>query len=128
MNEDFLRIQAIRAEMVKAFGSNSKLVPQELRAASGDVKRRATRLRTMLALAEEHADEELRPDPNASLESVNARAFQLCLEISRFTGNPLFKQKGVITISHAKDASEALDAVIAMSAVLQKESARLEDN
>jgi hypothetical protein len=128
MNEDFLRIQAIRAEMVSIFSSGSTINPRLIKDSASEIRRRGNRLRTMLALSDEHPKTELRADGKVSLESVNGKAFQLCLEISRFTGNPLFKKKGVITVANAKEASAALDAVIELAGVLQKESGRLDDN
>ena len=128
MNEDFLRIQAIRAEMVSIFSSGSTINPRLIKDSASEIRRRGNRLRSMLALSDDRPNVAIRADGSVSLESVNGKAFQLCLEISRFTGNPLFKKKGVITVANAKEASAALDAVIELAGVLQKESGRLEDN
>lgn len=127
MNEDFLRIQAIRADMVKVFADGSKLTPDQLRNDARDIRKRATRLRTLLALSEDHDDVEVPRAIPISVESLNARAFQLCLEISRFTGNPMFRTKGVITVSNAKEASETLDLLISLAEVLEKESDSIAD-
>ena len=122
MNEDFLRIQAVRAQIVDVFAGGSELSPERLRSDAREIRRRAVRLRSMLVLSDEHKDVELPPAIPLSVESLNARAFQLCLEISRFTGNPMFRTKGVITVNHAKEASETLDLVISLSEILEKES------
>jgi hypothetical protein len=81
----------------------------------------------LLALSDEHDDVEVPRATPLSVESMSARAFQLCLEISRFTGNPMFKTKGVITINNAKKASETLDLLISLAAMLEKESDNLAD-
>lgn len=127
MNEDFLRIQAIRSDMVKVFADGSKLTPEQLRNDARDIRKRATRLRTLLALSEDHNEVEVPRAIPISIESLNARAFQLCLEISRFTGNPMFKTKGVITVNNSKEASETLDLLISLAAMLEKESGDLAD-
>jgi hypothetical protein len=127
MNEDFLRIQAIRADMVKVFAEGLRLTPEQLGSNARDIRRRASRLRSLLALSDEHDDVEVPRATPLSVESMNARAFQLCLEISRFTGNPMFKTKGVITINNAKKASETLDLLISLAAMLEKESDNLAD-
>jgi len=127
MNEDFLRIQAIRADMVKVFANGAKLAPEQLRTGGRDIRRRATRLRSLLALSEDHKDVEVPRAIPLSVDSLNARAHQLCLEISRFTGNPMFKTKGVITVNNAKEASETLDLLISLAAILEKESGNLAD-
>jgi hypothetical protein len=127
MNEDFLRIQAIRADMVKVFAEGSTLTPEQLQSDGRDIRRRATRLRSLLALSEEHKDVEVPRAIPLTVDSLNARAFQLCLEISRFTGNPMFKTKGVITVNTAKEATETLDLLISLAAMLEKESDSLAD-
>lgn len=127
MNEDFLRIQAIRSDMVKVFADGSKLTAEQLRNDARDIRKRATRLRTLLALSEDHNEVEVPRAIPISIESLNARAFQLCLEISRFTGNPMFKTKGVITVNNSKEASETLDLLISLAAMLEKESGDLAD-
>ena len=82
-------------------------------------------MRSMLALAEETSIRNIPSDPRPTLESVNDRAFKLCIEISRFTENPLFKTTSAITIKHAKEASRALDAVIIMAEAIEKEARKL---
>lgn len=128
MNEDFVRMQTIRAEIVKAFGSGRVVEPELLKVAAGEVKRRGSRLRSLLALNDEFTDQRIEPEKASTVESVNNRAFQLCVEISRFTENPLFKSTGVITIKHANEASRTLDSVIALATVLQRESSQLARN
>lgn len=127
MNEDFLQIQAIRAEMAKVFTDGAEMTVDKLKGHSRDVRRRATRLRSLLSLSEDFKDVNLPQEYPLTIESLNARAHQLCLEISRFTGNPMFKAKGVITVNNAKEASETLDLVISLAEMLEKESKRLAD-
>lgn len=128
MNEDFLRIQAIRAELVKAFGSGAEIEPRKLESSASEIRKRAMRLRESLALTEENSNLKVSREPEPSIKTVNARAFELCLEISRFTGNPLFKSKGVITIAHAKEAGLSLDTIVALARVVQNEADGLIDN
>jgi len=125
MNEDFIEIQTIRAGIVKIFASGAMADPAALHKAAREVKRRGTRLRSMLALAEETSIRNIPSDPRPTLESVNDRAFKLCIEISRFTENPLFKKNYAITIKHAGEASRALDAVIVMAEAIEKEARKL---
>lgn len=128
MNEDFVRIQTIRAEIVKAFGSGRVVEAEPLMEAAGEVKRRGSRLRTLLALTDEVTDREIEIEKVSTIDSINNRAYQLCVEISRFVENPLFRSTGVITIKHANEASRTLDAIIALATVLQKESNQLARN
>lgn len=125
MNEDFIEIQTIRARMVKVFESGAALDPEALQTAARDVKRRATRLRSMLALAEEITVRDLPSEPRPTIESVNDRAFKLCIEISRFTENPMFKKTSALTAKHANEASRALDSVVALAGLIEKETRKL---
>lgn len=125
MNEDFLRLQTIRAEMAQKFGSGGLHQSSYLKQSSREIEKRASRLRSTLALSEEPEDIDIRLEPSPSIESLNDRAFQLCLEISRFTENPMFKSNGVITAKQLTEASLALDTVIALAEAVQKESSRI---
>ena len=125
MNEDFIEIQTIRAGMVKSFASGAVIDPEALRKAAREVKRRGTRLRSMLALTEDTPVRSLPSNPRPTVESVNDRAFKLCIEISRFTENPMFKKNSAITVKHANEASGTLDSVIALAEVIEKEARKL---
>ena len=125
MNEDFVEIQTIRAQMVNSFASGASIDPGTLRTAAREVKRRGSRLRSMLALTDEISDRGLPVDRNPTVESLNDRAFNLCIEISRFTENPMFKRNSAITVKHANEASRTLDSVIAMAEALEKEARKL---
>lgn len=125
MNEDFLRLQTLRAEIAKTFASGGLHQSTYLEQSSKDVEQRASRLRSTLALSEEHEDIQIRLEHSPSIESLNDRAFQLCLEISRFTENPMFRANGVITAKQVTEAARALDTVIALAEAVQKESGRV---
>ena len=125
MNEDFLMLQTIQAEMAKTFAAGGLHQSSKLKESSADVRRRATRLRSLLLLSEEPEDFEIRLESSPTIESLNDRAFQLCLEISRFTENPMFRANGVITARQVTEAAKALDTVIALAEAIQKELSRV---
>jgi hypothetical protein len=125
MNEDFLKLQTVRAEMVKSFVAGTTIPPPSLRRSSDELKRRATRLRSMLALSEESEKVELPTERSPTIESVNDRAYQLCIEISRFTENPMFRSNGVITARQVTEAAKSLDTVISLADALERESERI---
>ena len=125
MNEDFIEIQLLRAGMVKTFESRALVGPAALHRAAREVRRRGTRLRSMLALTDEVSVRDLPADPNPTVETLNDRAFKLCIEISRFIENPMFKRNSAITVRYANEASQALDAVIVLAEVIEKEARKL---
>ena len=126
MNEDFLRIQTIRAEMVSTFSAGGLIEPEILKDLAAEVKRRSSRLRSMLALAEDPETDEPKTKSARTVESLNDQAYKLCIEISRFTENPIFKSKGVLTARHAGEADTTLGLVISLAESIRKESERLQ--
>ncbi len=125
MNEDFLRIQMIRAGMVKTFNAGKLIEPGILKDLASEVKQRASRLRSMLALSDEEGVDKSKIDKPKTMEALNDQAFNLCIEISRFTENPIFKPRGVYTLRHANEADRALASVIRLAETIRKNSEHL---
>lgn len=125
MNEDFLRIQAIRADMVKTFSTGGLIDPSSLKDLAAEVKRRASRLRSMLALSEESEVDGPKAERPKTIESLNDQAFKLCIEISRFIENPIFKPQGAFAVRHASEADKTLGLVVLLAGSIQKGSASL---
>ena len=124
MNEDFMRIQTIRAEAVRVIATGTTFDLKKLERDSDEVRKRASRLRGSLALSDERGAK--RPSKKiVTMELVNDAVFDLCIEISRFTENPMFKANGVYTVRDATDAIKALDAVIALAGATAKAAERL---
>jgi len=124
MNEDFIRIQTIRAEAVRVIAGGTRFDLKKLENDSDEIRKRASRLRVSLALSEEtrtaRAGKKI-----LTIELVHDAVFDLCLEISRFTENPMFKANGVYTVRDATEANRALDTVIALARNIGKAAERL---
>jgi hypothetical protein len=124
MNEDFVRIQTIRAEAVRLLTAGSPFDLKKLENDSDEIRKRASRLRGSLALTDDTPT--MRPVKQIlTTELVHDAVFDLCLEVSRFTENPMFKANGVYTVRDAIEASKALDAVIALARDVEKAAERL---
>ena len=124
MNGDFIRIQTIRAETVRVIAAGTAFDLRKLEKDSDEIRKRASRLRVSLALLEEMRT--TRPGKQMlTIESVHDAVFDLCIEISRFTGNPMFKANGVYTVRDVTEASKALDAVIDLARDTSKGAERL---
>lgn len=121
MNEDFVRIQAIRIEMVREIAAGRSLPPKRLEQDSAEIRKRAARLKDSLALSDDK-DDSLSIDKPKRIpkSSIDDAAFDLCLEISRFIENPIFKSGGVYTVRDALDAARALDTVISLAASIDE--------
>jgi hypothetical protein len=125
MNEDFLRLQTIRADMVKTFSTGKLIEPGVLKDLAADVKRRASRLRSMLVFSDESGATKPKIEKPRTVESLNDQAFRMCIEISRFTENPIFKSKGAITARLSSEADQTLELVVRLAGSIQKGSANL---
>ena len=124
MNEDFIRIQTIRAEAVRVIAAGTPFDLRKLENDSDEIRKRASRLRNALALSDEPAA--TRPGRKVlTTEWVHDAVFDLCIEISRFTENPMFKRNGVYTVRDATEANKALDTVIALARDIGKAAERL---
>jgi len=124
MNEDFIRLQKIRAEAVRMIAAGTAFDLKKLEKDSDELKKRASRLRDALALSEETST--TRPGKKIlTIEMVNDAVFDLCIEISRFTENPMFEANGVYTVRDATEASKALDTVIVLARDTGKAAERL---
>ena len=117
--------QTIRGEMVSTFSTGGLIDPGTLKELSAEVKRRSSRLRSMLALSEDSERDAVKTELPRTVEELNDQAYNLCIEISRFTENPIFKSKGVLTARHAGEADKTLGLVISLADSIRKESERL---
>lgn len=125
MNEDFIRIQAIRRGMVQQITTAQPFILRPLEDETDEIRKRAIRLRNSLVLTDASAEKLASGIKNFTRESIADAVFDLCLEISRFTENPIFKANRVYTVRDAKEASLALDRLILLAGQIGKEAERL---
>ncbi|HYJ89943.1 MAG TPA: hypothetical protein VEV84_01425 [Pyrinomonadaceae bacterium] len=126
MNDDFKEIQLIRLAMVKDIADGKQFEYKRLADDASEIKKRAARLRSSLALLEDKEIE--RPDPKKveyEKDTIQDAASDLCLEISRFITNPLFKPGAVYNLRYAVEADNTLDNVINLSTNIRNSADRL---
>jgi len=116
MNDDFKQIQIIRLGMVEGIAAGKPFGYKRLAGDASEIKKRAARLRASLALRPdaEPGQQEQKPTDYDQLSIQNA-ASDLCLEISRFTTNPIFKPNSVYNLRFATEADIALGSIIKLS-------------
>jgi hypothetical protein len=126
MNEDFEQIQLIRLGMIKNIATGKPFEYKQLSKDASEIRKRALRLKSSLALIE---DNESARQESAKMEfekdTIQDGASDLCLEISRFTTNPLFKPGAVYNVRYATEADNALDAVINISSNIKSSAEKL---
>jgi hypothetical protein len=129
MNGDFKQIQLIRLGMVKDIADGKPFEYKRLATDAAEIKKRAARLRTSLALLEEKdVSKQDAKKVEYQKDTIQDAAADLCLEISRFTTNPLFKPGSVYNLRHAIEADNTLDTVINLSNNIKESADRLRRN
>ena len=126
MNDDFKQIQVIRLGMLKNIADGKPFEYKHLAEDAAEIKRRSTRLRSSLALFEEQESE--RQDLKKveyQKDTIQDAASNLCLEISRFTTNPMFAPGSVYSARYAAEADQALDKVINLSTDIKNSADKL---
>jgi len=112
--------------MMKNIATGKPFEYKQLSKDSSEIRKRALRLKSSLALIEEK--ETARQDPaktELEKDTIQDAVSDLCLEISRFTTNPLFKPGAVYNLRYATEADKALDAVINMSSNINSSAEKL---
>jgi len=126
MNEDFKQLQVIRLGMVKDIADGKSFQYKRLASDASEIKKRAQRLRSSLALLEDKdAGKTTEKDAGYDARTIQDAASDLCLQISRFTTNPLFNPGAVYNLRYATEADQALDTVITLSVNIKNSAEKL---
>ena len=126
MSDDFKQIQIIRLGMVKAIADGKQFEYKKLAENASEIKKRAQRLRSSLALLEDkEAGKQSPKTVEYQADTIQNAASDLCLQISRFTTNPLFNANAVYNLRYASEADDALDAVITLSTNIKNSADKL---
>jgi len=122
-----MRIQVIKNEMMRAISINNALDYRRILETAAEIKKRANRLKTNLALPEPEDNEKnqsIQKENASDSEQVKASLLRLDNSIQSFVTNPLF-QKPVIDIQLAAKASCNLESIIELSTSIKKSAERL---
>jgi hypothetical protein len=127
IKEDFMRIQVIKNEMMRAISINNALDYKHISDTAAEIKKRAARLKTNLALPEQEDNEMNRSIQNedaSDSEQVKALLLRLDGSIQSFVTNALF-QKPIIDLQLAAKAIRDLESIIQLSSSMKKSAERL---
>jgi hypothetical protein len=125
INEDLTRIQTIRQGLVSDIAAGKPFEFDRLSNDASEIRKLANRLKSSLAFYDERTDSGRQPPVEFGQREIQKAAFRLCLEISRFTGNPIFKSGGAYRARDAIEAGRTLDTVINLSSNIKDSAARL---
>jgi hypothetical protein len=126
MNEDFKQIQLIRLRMVENIADGKPFEYKTLSADASEIKRRAVRLRSSLVLLTDKEKKKLTiREMGFDGNTIQDAASDLCLEISRFTTNPMFQPGATYTLRYATEADQSLDKIISLSSGVKDSANKL---
>lgn len=126
VNEDFDRLRAIDEELKTGLKSENALDYKHIAESSAEVKKRATRLKTNLALpAPKDMKREKMQEPGADLKPSVVMLESL---INSFITNPIFSDSGGLDAKLAGKAKLDLDSIIDLSDKLRKSAEKMSKN
>jgi hypothetical protein len=122
VSEDFQRILILHNEIVRALVENRSLSYNFISDATGEIKKRASRLQTSLKLE--------KPEPPAenrvigtSLEGMQTKdqLLLLCKQIENFVRNPIIEKPGTVDAQQLGNARKDLQSVVEISDAIKKQ-------
>ncbi|HVG35853.1 MAG TPA: hypothetical protein VM911_22565 [Pyrinomonadaceae bacterium] len=126
VNEDFDRLRAIDEEMKTSLKSQDALDYKHIVESSAEVKKRAMRLKTNLALpAPKDMKREKMQDPGADLKPSLVMLESL---INSFITNPIFSDSGGLDAKLAGKAKLDLESIIELSDKVRKSAEKISKN
>ncbi len=127
MREDFRNIQLLRNQVVRHLQSNRPLDYKLIADKTGEINKRAARLKTHLA-PEAPGGEKKEPEKPAEVadDQLTDALVRMCKRIDSFTENPVFKTPDVVNVEQSAKAGRDLLDVIRLSADLNRLAERLD--
>jgi NAD(P)-dependent dehydrogenase (short-subunit alcohol dehydrogenase family) len=127
LNQDFKRIQIIRNDIAHAIKVDGALDYKRVSDQTSEVKKRALRMQSYLALRGPGAEakDQAGPEVEYDDEQMKAALVRLCKRIDSFVANPKFTSPLVADVGGTADASRDLREIIALSAGIRSSAERL---
>src|SRR5687767_3637895 len=116
LNDDFKRIQVIRLAMVQNIQDSIPFEYHRLAKDTFEIRKRALRIKEFWADTPEPVTDDLSiKQVELDEATIQDAVWKLCLEISRFTGNPIFESSGSYRARDAAEAIQTLDLIVNLS-------------
>ncbi len=126
ISEDFKDLQGLNNKMMAEAWARPELDYWYISEMISQIRGKATRLKSNLALPEAEDNKPQLPDGNFSdAEKFRVALLQLDRHIMSFATNPLFQKPDVIEVGLANRASRDLTMVVELSGKLRKSATRL---
>ncbi len=120
--EDFTRILTIHNEIARALTSKNDLNYQFVSEATAEIKKRASRVQSTLAL---HLPSDEAPVKEKSDPEMKDSLIKLCKEIRSFVTNPIIENPNTVDAEHLTRARRDLESLIQLSGLIKKDADKL---
>jgi hypothetical protein len=123
VSEDFQRILTLHNEIVRAIAANRSLSYRYIADATGEIRKRAARLQTILKLPKPE------PTPENQITETDLKVMQtkdelilLCKQIESFVRNPIIEKPGTVDAQQLVKARKDLQSVVELSDAIKKQA------
>jgi len=125
VEQDFKQILILHNEIGRATAADKALDYHFVSDATSEIKKRASRLQTVLALSRpEGGDKQGKPVKFADAQVKDA-LIVLCSRIESFVKNPVIEAPGTVDLEQSARARRDLDSIIDLSGSIKKSAERL---
>ena len=126
LKEDFLRIQVVNHELLRAASRGGELDLKLVAKSASEIQKRAERLKRNLALPEpEKRPQRLTAEAWREPEKLRSSLTAMAVLILRFVNNPVFKSVTIVDAQLSAKARRDLEEIIELSSQLKKGSEQL---
>src|SRR5215204_5281166 len=128
IKEDYERIQLVNNELAQATGGAVELDLKLAAESASEIRKRAERLLTNLALPDMPADLERVKMPAEGEEQLRPSLVMLRRLVERFVRSPLFREVNVIDAQISTRARRDLEGIVELSGKLKKDCEKYDKN
>jgi hypothetical protein len=127
LGEDFRRLQVIRNDVARALVAGVPLDYGRVSEQAAEVRKRALRMQTYLALRDPKAEEKQQHAEAAAPgeRELKEALVRLCKRIDSFVANPRFTSPDVVNVEGNERAGRDLREIISLSAAVREGAGRL---
>lgn len=120
VSDDFQRILTLHNEMVRVITANQPIDYQFISNATGEIRKRASRLQSSLKLAK--PENTTATAPELKDMRTNDQLILLCKQIENFVRNPIIEKPGTIDAEQLGKARRDLETVVELSDAIKKQA------
>jgi hypothetical protein len=120
VNDDFQRLLQLHNQIVRAVSSGDSLDYQFIWNATGEIKKRASRLQSTLELRKPETSSASREVSDLQAIPTKDDLILLCRKIESFIKNPIVDTPGTIDAQQLERARSDLESVVQLSGAIKK--------